>query len=191
MASSDNVSDKTLIHFGPMRFMGILSTSFNPPGMRWAIRERANAVQCYPSIPSWNTGPTSPCQFCKTLIMETDDFEKFDHQPGYTALRASATTCALCSALLDGLEFPDLEREMYRYLDLKGTQKTAEKTGSRAVQDIIRLQSPPVLSVPDRSFLRFKIMWRTIDPPLFSWSGAVFGLSKGSVEGLSSRTEWI
>jgi hypothetical protein len=117
--------------------------------------------------------------------METDDFKKFDHQPGYTALRASATTCALCSALLNGLEFPDLEREMYRYLDLKGTQKTAEKTGSRAVQDIIRLQSPPVLSVPDRSFLRFKIMWRTIDPPLFSWSGAVFGLSKGSVESLS------
>ncbi len=183
MTQRRNIPDDVLIHFGPMRFMGVLSTTFNMPGLRWADQERASAIRRYPSISKSSTSQTSPCQFCKSLVFDATDFEEFDHQPGYIALRSSSNNCAFCATLLDGLEFPDMEREFQQYCDSYTNDQEAFDE-QREVQNVIKLKSPPELFVPDRSFLRFKIMWQTTYLPLFKWSGSFFGISRGIAEGL-------
>jgi hypothetical protein len=114
------------------------------------------------------------CWYCQHLIEYQGD-DKVQHQPGYKALAASASTCSLCFFVLLSLDCG-----IPNFLMHEEWTKRNEGLPLQVVVDKIEVFSVPISSSIGRSLRRFFVTWSGTG---FHWAGDVMGIHDHRCEG--------
>ena len=147
--------------------MAIYGSSYSDAGLRWTIHELLEAEALLSETGNHHVQGYC-CSYCKTFL-EAEDLQTLRHQPGYRALRDSATRCSLCFELISSINtsITPLMRERGR----------SENSGLRSLENVV--DEIKIVSLPlgqGDSSKRFCVTWSSSGE--FVFVGVVAGLCK-------------